>query len=462
MVFSSIEFIFRFLVIFFIVYNLAPKSIRNLVILFASLTFYAFGEPKYVVLMIVSIVVNHFLTLKMAKSENKKKWAAMAIVFDVAMLGVFKYTNFIVDNINMVAGHELIKHVHIVLPIGISFYTFQIMSYVIDAYRGKFEVEKSILPFATYVSMFPQLIAGPIVNYREVRNELTKRRTTRKDIETGVVAFTIGLAYKVILANQIGTVWNGVQTVGVYGMSTPMAWVGAWSYSFQLLFDFAGYSMMAIGLGRMMGFYFPINFADPYISRSATEFWRRWHITLGRWFREYVYIPLGGNRKGKKRMVLNLFIVWALTGLWHGASWNFVVWGIMFFGILMIEKLYLLKFLEKHYVISRVYMLILIPVSWMIFAITDIRQALLYIARMFFIPIKGMVDINTKEILLKYVGEYWWMLLLCAVCATPLPMTILDKYYNKFVTKVVLLAMFWISIYLILVSEENPFLYFRF
>jgi alginate O-acetyltransferase complex protein AlgI len=336
------------------------------------------------------------------------------------------------------------------------------MSYVIDAYRGKFEVEKSILPFATYVSMFPQLIAGPIVNYREVRNELRKRKITRKDVETGMVAFTIGLSYKVILANQIGTVWNGVQTVGVYGMSTAMAWVGAWSYSFQLLFDFAGYSMMAIGLGRMMGFYIPINFADPYVSRSATEFWRRWHITLGRWFKDYVYIPLGGNRKGKKRMIFNLFVVWALTGLWHGASWNFVIWGIMFFVILMVEKVFLLKYLDKYKVLSRIYMLILIPVSWMVFAITDIKQVILYIARMFFIPIKGMVEINTKEILLKYIGEYWWMLLICAICATPLPMKLLDKFYNNLITKLVLLVLFWISIYLILVSAENPFLYFRF
>ncbi|MBR3645879.1 MAG: MBOAT family protein, partial [Lachnospiraceae bacterium] len=250
-----------------------------------------------------------------------------------------------------------------------------------------------------------------------------------------------------------------VQTKGVLGINTPIAWLGAWSYSFQLLFDFAGYSMMAIGLGRILGFYLPMNFLDPYTSKSATEFWRNWHVTLGRWFRQYVYIPLGGNRKGKARMILNLFITWALTGLWHGASWNFVLWGLMFFVILMIEKLFLLKYLDKSKVLGHLYMFILIPVSWMVFAINDIESIFMYIKRMFFIPIEGTVEIDGMKIFVEYVQTYWWLFALCIVCATSIPMKLIDKFYDKFITKLVLVVLFWICVYYLLTSSTNPFLY---
>lgn len=462
MVFSSIEFIFRFLIVFLIIYFLTPNRYKNAVLLLASLVFYAFGEPKYVIVMIGSIVVNYYISLKMDQSEKRKKWLILALVIDIGILFVFKYANFFIDNVNALADRELISNVDISLPIGISFYTFQIISYVVDVYRKKYSPAKKILPFATYVSMFPQLIAGPIVNYNEVSNELRRRRVTWKDLEVGCVAFIIGLTYKVLLANQMGTLWNSIQTAGVYGITTPVAWIGAWGYSFQLYFDFAGYSMMAIGLGRIMGFYIPINFADPYISKSATEFWRRWHITLGRWFREYVYIPLGGNRKGKIRTIANLFIVWALTGLWHGASWNFVVWGLTFFVLLMIEKMFIYKFLDKSKIIGHVYMLILIPITWIIFAITDLKDAVIYIAKMLFIPIKGMAQINGADLLGKYLGSYWWLLLICAVCATPLPMKIIDKYFNTIIVKIFLLIMFWLCVSQLLTTGENPFLYFRF
>lgn len=462
MVFSSIEFIFRFFVIFLIAYFLTPNKYKNATLLVASLLFYAFGEPKYVILMIISIVVNYILSLIMEKSNHRKAWLIVAVTLNILVLFVFKYSNFVIDNINVLAGRKLIRNVNIVLPIGISFYTFQIISYIVDVYWKKFPVANNIMPFATYVSMFPQLIAGPIVNYDEVRKELRSRKVTRKDIEVGCVAFVIGLAYKVILANQIGTLWNGIQTAGVYGITAPVAWLGAWGYSFQLYFDFAGYSMMAIGLGRMMGFYIPINFSDPYIAKTATEFWRRWHITLGRWFREYVYIPLGGNRKGKVRLIINLLITWALTGLWHGANWNFVIWGLAFAIILIIEKLFTYQFLNKSKIIGHIYMLILIPATWVVFAVTNLKDVFLYIQRMFFVPIKGSVDIDGAELLAKYAGDYWWLLLLCAICATPIPVNIIDKYFDKLITKLVLLGIFWICVYLMLTSGENPFLYFRF
>lgn len=462
MVFSSVEFLFRFLIIFLIAYYFTPKKYKNYTLLLGSLIFYAFGEPIYVLLMILSIFINYEMAKKMCKSDNKKRYLISALVLDVGILFVFKYLNFFIDNINGIAGHEILPATNIALPIGISFYTFQIISYMVDVYKGKYPVENRLVPFATYVSMFPQLIAGPIVNYNEVREELRDRRVRFKDIEAGTVAFVIGFTYKVILANQIGTLWDDVLTHGVLGINAPVAWLGAWSFSFQILFDFAGYSMMAIGLGRIMGFYLPMNFIDPYTSRSATEFWRNWHITLGRWFREYVYIPLGGNRKGKARMIFNLFVTWALTGLWHGASWNFVLWGVMFFVILMIEKLFLLKYLEKSKILSRLYMLTLIPVSWVIFDINSIKDALLYIKRMFFVPIAGTVEIDGMKMFADYAKDYWWLFGLCILCATPIPMKLIDKYYDKLITKIVFVVLFWIGVYFMLISENNPFLYFRF
>lgn len=462
MVFSSIEFIFRFLIIFLIAYFITPNKYKNVTLLISSLIFYAFGEPKYVLLMMASIIVNYYLSIVMNKSKYRKAWLILAVVLNVSVLFVFKYLGFFIDNINIVAGREVIPPRDIALPIGISFYTFQIISYIVDVYRKKFPVEKNIVPFATYVSMFPQLIAGPIVNYSEVRNELSKRKVTAKDVEAGCVAFVIGLFYKVFLANQMGTLWNSIQTVGVYGITTPVAWLGAWGYSFQLYFDFAGYSMMAIGLGRIMGFYLPMNFWNPYMSKSATEFWRRWHITLGRWFRDYVYIPLGGNRCAKARMICNLFVTWALTGLWHGANWNFVLWGLMFFVILMIEKLLLYEHFDKSKIIGHLYMLILIPVTWMVFAITDIKQAILYIERMFAIPLKGTIELNGAELFGKYFGDYWWLFAICVICATAIPMNLIDKFYNKILVKIILVILFWICVYQMLISGENPFLYFRF
>lgn len=462
LVFSSIEFIFRFLIVFLIAYYVTPGKYKNVTLLISSLIFYALGEPKYVILMMVSIVVNYFLAMVMDKSNRRKMWLVLAVTLNVSVLFVFKYLGFFVENINAIVGKDVFSIGEIALPIGISFYTFQIISYIVDVYRKKIPVEKRIIPLATYVSMFPQLIAGPIVNYDEVRKEMRKRKVRVKDIEAGCVAFVMGLFYKVFLANQMGTLWNNIQTAGVYGITTPVAWLGAWGYSFQLYFDFAGYSMMAIGLGRMMGFYLPMNFWNPYVSKTATEFWRRWHITLGRWFREYVYIPLGGNRVGKARMIFNLFVTWLLTGLWHGANWNFVIWGLIFFVILMIEKLVTYQCLNKSKFLGHIYMLILIPVTWMIFAITNIKDAMLYIARMFAVPLKGTIELNGAELFVKYFGDYWWLFAICTICATAIPMNFVDKFYNKFIVKLILVILFWICVHQMLISGENPFLYYRF
>lgn len=317
MVFSSIEFMFRFLPIFLIVYFAAAPKYRNIILLIGSLIFYGVGEPSYIILMILSILVNHFAAVNIytawkreddtqASTEtNRKVWLIAAMVFNFGMLFVFKYLNFFIGIINGIAGTTVLKLVSFTLPLGISFYTFQAASYVIDIYRRKYEIANGLLDFATYLCMFPQLIAGPIVSFSEVKDDLHKQRKINlSKIEWGTTIFVLGLAYKVLLANKIASLWNTVMTAGVMGIHPLTAWLGSWGFSMQLFFDFFGYSLMAIGLGRILGFKFPTNFKNPYCATSSTDFWRRWHITLSRWFREYVYIPLGGNRKGQKRMIL--------------------------------------------------------------------------------------------------------------------------------------------------------------
>ena len=349
------------------------------------------------------------------------------------------------------------------LPLGISFYTFQAASYVIDIYRRKYEIANGLLDFATYLCMFPQLIAGPIVSFSEVKDDLHKqRKISLPKIEWGTTIFVLGLAYKVLLANKIASLWNTVMTAGVMGIHPLTAWLGSWGFSMQLFFDFFGYSLMAIGLGRILGFKFPTNFKNPYCATSSTDFWRRWHITLSRWFREYVYIPLGGNRKGQKRMILNTFIVWLLTGLWHGADWNFIIWGMFFFVLLTVEKLFLLDKLERHAILSHIYMLIVIPVSWTIFNISDLPTLGNYIKRLFFLPVKGSVKIDTFPKFLELFGTYWWLLAICAICCTPIPIRLLKRFYKTWVCKILMLALFWLSVYQIASGANNPFLYFRF
>lgn len=464
MVFSSLEFLFWFMPVFLVLYFITPKNYRNYILLAASLFFYAYGEPLYLVLMLASIVVNYILARFMVKSNHtvSRLIFISALLLDFGTLFIFKYYDFFASNINNCLGYAHIPILNLTLPLGISFYTFQITSYMIDVYRGKYDVETNIINFASYVSMFPQLIAGPIVNYDEVRESLNDRQIRYSSIERGVQIFIIGLCYKVLLANNISSLWNDVNTIGPYGINTPLAWFASWGYSMQLYFDFFGYSLMAIGLGRIIGFKFPKNFNNPYMAVSLTDFWRRWHITLSRWFKEYVYIPMGGNRCSVSRHIFNLLLVWLLTGLWHGADWNYVLWGLCTFAVLIIEKYALHKVLDKSRILGHCYMLILIPVLWTIFNVNDLNFLGLYLKKMFFIPLNGYTAANTMTTFVYMVKKYWWMFIACVICATPYPMRFFVKYSKTFLCKVIFFGLFWLCAYELVFGSNNPFLYFRF
>ncbi len=463
MVFSSLIFIFRFMPLFFLCYFLVPKSFRNQILFLGSIIFYAVGEPVYVFLMLFSIFVNFLLCVQMAreKREGKRKWLLTGILFlDFGMLFLFKYYDFFAQNLNLVLNKEAVPLLNLTLPLGISFYTFQIASYAADIYYRKMKHTGTLLEFAAYVSMFPQLIAGPIVQYQEVSNELAARKVTLTAVEQGLEIFCFGLASKVLLANKIWILWNQIQGIGYASLSTPMAWLGAFAYSFHIYFDFWGYSLMAIGLGKMMGFHLPRNFDSPYMVKSVTEFWRRWHMTLGRFFRQYVYVPLGGNRKGKLRMLFNMFVVWSLTGLWHGASWNFVLWGMGFFVLLMLEKFIYGKFLENSRVIGHIYIWIIIPVTWVVFAVTDFSQLLVYLQQLAGIH-KQPVMVGTEQFV-RYVKEYGALFAACALFSTNLPKRIYYKMRGGLFIVLLAFSLFWYSVYQLANGVNNPFLYFRF
>lgn len=466
MVFSSTIFLCVYLPLVLLGYYICPKKGRNLFLLIASLVFYAWGEPKYVFLMIFSILVNYIFGRLMDKHrENKKRLKLMlvlSVVIDLGLLSVFKYTDFIITNVNAIFGSsfDLLK---IALPIGISFYTFQAMSYTIDVYRNDVRVQKNLIDFGMYITMFPQLIAGPIVRYADVQDQLAERSVTTADFSEGVMRFVVGLGKKVLLANQMGAVWSDIYALGG-DVSALMAWTGAIAYTFQIYFDFSGYSDMAIGLGRMFGFKFPENFRYPYQSVSITDFWRRWHITLSTWFKEYLYIPLGGNRRGLARQALNLLIVWSLTGFWHGAGWNFVMWGLYYFVILFIEKLFLLKALDKLPKFFRhVYALVLIIIGWVIFASDDVSVLLPYLGSMFGAngAIGGM-DVYT--LLTKAV-----LLIICCIASTELPKKLflsaagaMNEKAAFTLKSVLTIALLALSMILLIGDSYNPFLYFRF
>lgn len=466
MVFSSTIFLCVYLPLVLLGYNICPKKGKNLFLLIVSLIFYAWGEPKYVFLMIFSILVNYVFGLLMDKHrENKKRLKLMlviSVIIDLGLLSVFKYTDFIITNINSVfgAGFDLLN---IALPIGISFYTFQAMSYTIDVYRDDVRVQRNLINFGMYITMFPQLIAGPIVRYSDVQDQLAERNVTTADFSEGIMRFVVGLGKKVLLANQMGAVWTQIYALGG-DISALMAWTGAAAYTFQIYFDFSGYSDMAIGLGRMFGFKFPENFRYPYESVSITDFWRRWHITLSTWFKEYLYIPLGGNRRGLARQALNLLIVWTLTGFWHGAGWNFVMWGLYYFAILFIEKLFLLKALDKLPRLFRhAYALLLIVIGWVIFASDDVSVMLPYLGSMFGANgALGGMDVYT---LLTRAA----LMVICCVASTELPkrlfVTAAGKMNEKaaFTVKSILtLALLALSVVFLIGDSYNPFLYFRF
>lgn len=466
MVFSSTIFLCVYLPLVLLGYYICPKKGRNLFLLIVSLVFYAWGEPKYVFLMIFSILVNYIFGRLMDKNRGRQKrmklLLVLSVVIDIGLLSVFKYTDFIITNVNAIFGANF-DLLNIALPIGISFYTFQAMSYTIDVYRDDVRVQKNLIDFGMYITMFPQLIAGPIVRYADVQDQLAERSVTTADFSEGVMRFVVGLGKKVLLANQMGAVWSDIYALGG-DVSALMAWTGAIAYTFQIYFDFSGYSDMAIGLGRMFGFKFPENFRYPYQSVSITDFWRRWHITLSTWFKEYLYIPLGGNRRGLARQALNLLIVWSLTGFWHGAGWNFVMWGLYYFVILFIEKLFLLKALNKLPKFFRhVYALVLIIIGWVIFASDDVSVLLPYLGSMF--GANGAIDgMDVYTLLTKAV-----LLIICCIASTELPKRLflsatgaMNEKAAFTIKSVMTIALLALSMILLIGDSYNPFLYFRF
>lgn len=469
MVFSSILFLFRYLPIVLILYFICPKKLKNLLLFIVSLIFYAWGEPVYVVLMLFSTLVDyvHGLLVAKYKRAGRMRAAKLAVassaVINLSLLGFFKYAGFIVDNINNIFSLSL-EFPELALPIGISFYTFQTMSYTIDVYKGDAEPQKNIIDFGAYVTLFPQLIAGPIVQYKTVADQLNHRVHTFDDFAYGIRRFSVGLGKKVLLANSAGMLWDKVLENDFSSLPALTAWIGIIAYTFQIYFDFSGYSDMAIGLGKMLGFSFLENFDYPYMSFSVTEFWRRWHISLGTWFRDYVYIPLGGNRSGFAKQLRNIAIVWLLTGLWHGASWNFVLWGA-FFGILLIfEKLFLLKFLKNHKAIGHFYTLFAVVISWAIFAIEDMQRLGQYLGAMFG---AGGSFANSTTVYLLMTNAI--LLIILAVASTPYPAKIAAKLYAKAtgIVPVTLENLFYCAVILLSTAylvdaSYNPFLYFRF
>ena len=458
MVFSSILFIFRFLPIAMILYFLTPNKYKNLTLLLISLTFYSWGEPKYFLIMVASIFVDYFVSRGIEKSRNNKKVSiallSISIVFNLGMLFFFKYFNFFLENVNNILELSL-KYVKITLPLGISFYTFQTMSYTIDVFLGKVKAEKNIINFGAFVCLFPQLIAGPIVKYTDINVELKHRKIDMKQIQDGIELFILGLGSKVLIANNIGAFWSEIEGKGFVGLGIVIAWISVLAFAFQIYFDFSGYSLMAIGLGKILGFNFPRNFNYPYISKSITEFWRRWHITLGSWFKEYVYIPLGGNRVGRLRLYINLFIVWFLTGFWHGASYNFILWGLYFFILISIEKAVLLKFLEKHKIISHIYSIFFILLGWAIFAVVDLGQLK--------ILLKEMFSISKNNQWIYYLRNYGITFIIATVLSTPIVKNIYNKVIKSDILNTfILMIIFLLCIAYLVDATYNPFLYFRF
>ena len=462
MVFSSILFLFRFMPAAFAIYYLVPKRFKNFTLLVLSLIFYSWGEAKYFPVMIASIVVDYTASGLIESHRNNKLICRLgliySVVFNLGMLGFFKYTNFFVGNLNALFGLSL-PTISFVLPLGISFYTFQTMSYTIDVYLGKVKAERNIIDFGAFVVLFPQLIAGPIVRYTDINRELKERQINLPQIQDGIKLFILGLGSKVLIANNVGALWTEIEAIGAgegfLSISTPLAWMAVFAYSLQIYFDFSGYSLMAIGLGKMLGFEFPKNFDFPYISRSFTEFWRRWHMTLGSWFREYLYIPLGGNRVSRPRLYFNLFVVWAATGFWHGASWNFIFWGLFFFVFLVIERMGFKQVLERHSAFSHVYVIFFLLLSWALFAVTDLGMLGDLFTRMF-VPVGG-VD------WLYYLRNYIVVFILGTVLSTPA----LKGLYMRLEKNNVFCLIFFGAIFLastayLVDATYNPFLYFRF
>lgn len=468
MLFSSIVFLFTFLPAVMILYYLLPVRFRNVILLLASLVFYAWGEPVYLFLMLLSILFNYFSGLDIARNLQDKRAAKRSLVFNLiinlAVLGFFKYEGFVLDTLNGILPVHISYHA-LPLPIGISFYTFQILSYIIDVYRGNVKVQTNLPDFALYVTMFPQLIAGPIVQYADVDEQLASREVSRTKFGEGSMYFIRGLAKKVLLANTSGMIFTEVSGLAKGNVAVMTAWLGAFAYIFQIYFDFSGYSDMAIGLGKMFGFEFNMNFNYPYVSKSITEFWRRWHISLSSWFRDYVYIPLGGNRVSKIKHIRNLLIVWFLTGLWHGAAWNFVAWGLYYGVILIIEKYLLSPVLDRlPDVVRHIYSIVLVVIGWVLFFSSSFGQAADYIRVMFGAGAHGFADRESMYLLTSNL--ILWLILIFG--STPLVhfryehMLRTKKWNTTIINSVVYVALFIVCIAYLVTETYNPFLYFRF
>ena len=466
MVFSSTIFVFLFLPLVLILYFLMPKKFRNYILLIFSIIFYIFGGPKFLLVLLLVVLIDYFGALLIDKKKNKKLFLIITICLNIATLFYFKYTGFFLENINNLFSLN-IKIPDIVLPIGISFYTFQAMSYVIDVYRKKVKVQKNFFTLLLYVSLFPQLVAGPIVRYETIEKELTSRETTFDDLVYGIRRFILGLAKKVIIANQMGALADIIFTSN--NLSTPIAWLGAVAYTFQIYFDFSAYSDMAIGLGRIFGFKFLENFNFPYIAKSVTDFWRRWHISLSTWFRDYVYIPLGGNRKGILRQIFNLFVVWILTGFWHGAEWNFVIWGFYYFIFLILEKFVLKKILKKTpSVLLHIYTMFIVIIGWVIFRCDNLNTLTMFFKELFSF---NVTEYGINELLI-YLESYGVYFILAIIFSFPTYYKIIDKIdsiNNKKVKLFLdichylgLIILFVITIMFLAKSSYNPFIYFRF
>lgn len=468
MLFSSIVFLFTFLPAVMILYYLLPVRFRNVILLLASLVFYAWGESVYLFLMLLSILFNYFSGLDIARNLQDKRAAKRSLVFNLiinlAVLGFFKYEGFVLDTLNGILPVHISYHA-LPLPIGISFYTFQILSYIIDVYRGNVKVQTNLPNFALYVTMFPQLIAGPIVQYADVDEQLASREVSRTKFGEGSMYFIRGLAKKVLLANTSGMIFTEVSGLAKGNIAVVTAWLGAFAYMFQIYFDFSGYSDMAIGLGKMFGFEFNMNFNYPYVSKSITEFWRRWHISLSSWFRDYVYIPLGGNRVSKIKHIRNLLIVWFLTGLWHGAAWNFVAWGLYYGVILIIEKYLLSPVLDRlPDVVRHIYSIVLVVIGWVLFFSSSFGQAADYIRVMFGAGAHGFADRESMYLLTSNL--ILWLILIFG--STPLVhfryehMLRSKKWNTTIINSVVYAALFIVCIAYLVTETYNPFLYFRF
>jgi len=459
MLFSSILFIYYFIPLLLIIYFIVPSKFKNLVLLLFSLLFYFLGEPKYVIILILSCIINYIISKKMDSSKHRKALLIISLVYNIGQLLIFKYTDFFIDNVNNILNTK-IPFMYIVMPIGISFFTFQIIAYIVDVYNKKHKPAKNIIYFMTYVCLFPQLVAGPIVRYIDVENDMDKRTHSFDKFANGIKRFVIGLSKKVLLANVLGELAKDLITETVVS-----SWIKPIAYTLQIYFDFSGYSDMAIGLGLMFGFTFLENFNYPLIASSITDFWRRWHMSLSSWFRDYVYIPLGGNRVTKLKWIRNLFIVWGLTGFWHGASWNFIIWGLYFGIILVIEKLFLGKYLEKTKVLKYIYSGIIIVISFIIFNSMTVSEILTSIGNMF--NLTNITFINNETI--YYLKSYLILLIIAIIAATPLVKNIITKLKETKLNKIInilepltYIALLILSTAFLIDASFNPFLYFRF